>query len=201
LFLFTASACALFVFGLHPFLAVQAPVQSEYLVIEGWIPGYAVEEGLKEFQVRGYGRVFTTGGSDSTSGGETRAESAAARLKQLGMRPESVEAVPSPTAFRNRTYSSAVGLRQWFEAHQCRVKSLNVMTVGAHARRTRLLYEEAFGQDVAIGIIAITNRIYDPRRWWRSSEGTKEVISEAVGYGYARLFFRPPAPARASDGH
>ncbi len=181
--------------GLHPFLAVNRPVDAEYLVIEGWVPGYAVEEGMKEFRAHQYGRLFTTGGP---SRGDAAAEAypalaelAATHLKKLGLPPDKVEPIRSPAVVRDRTYSSAVGLRKWFEEHQVPVKAVNVMTVGTHARRSRLMFEKALGGQVRVGIIAIQNQAYDPKRWWKSSEGTKEIVSEAVSYLYARIFFHP----------
>jgi len=189
------SVGAFVAWGLHPFLAVNRPVDGEFLVIEGWIPGYAVEEGMKEFQAHKYGRFFTTGGpSRGDAAAEaypTLAELAATHLKKLGLPPEVVEPIRSPAVIRDRTYSSAVGLRKWFEEHRVSVKAVNVMTVGTHARRSRLMFEKALDGKVAVGIIAIQNQAYDPKRWWKSSEGTKETISEAVAYLYARLFFHP----------
>ena len=34
----------------HPFLAVTAPVDTQYLVVEGWMPNYALEESIAEFK-------------------------------------------------------------------------------------------------------------------------------------------------------
>ena len=73
------------------------------------------------------------------------------------------------------------------------LRSFNVLTLGVHARRSRLLFRKAFGSDLPIGVIAVQNREYDPVRWWSSSEGAKEVISEGVAYLYARFFFSPMA--------
>ena len=67
--------------------------------------------------------------------------------------------------------------------------NFNLMTLGAHARRSRLLFEEAFDGKASVGIISITNREYDPRHWWKYSEGVREVIGESVAYVYARFFF------------
>lgn len=74
------------------------------------------------------------------------------------------------------------------------VGSLNVVTENTHARRTRFLFQEAFGKNVKVGIIAVPNPDYDASYWWRYSEGVREVISEAIAYVYARLFFHPSAP-------
>ena len=72
------------------------------------------------------------------------------------------------------------------------VGSINVVTESVHARRTRLLFQEAFGGEVKVGIIAARNPDYDPEHWWSSSDGFREVSGETIAYLYARLFFRPP---------
>ena len=85
-------------------------------------------------------------------------------------------------------YYLAVTFRVWLSEHKVGVHSFNVVTEGAHARRTRLLYEKAFGKNVVVGIISVPNPDYDVRHWWRYSDGVREVLSESVGYIYARLF-------------
>jgi hypothetical protein len=65
------------------------------------------------------------------------------------------------------------------------------LTQGAHARRTRLLYQKAFGKNVAVRVIAASNPDYDSAKWWRYSDGVREVISESIAYIYARFFFYP----------
>ena len=102
--------------------------------------------------------------------------------------------VPSHVSGRDRTYSSAIALRNWFRAHQITVQGINVLTEDAHARRTRLLFQEAFGHDVTVGIISIQNPDYNPKRWWRYSEGVRDVLGESIAYIYARFLFHPEDP-------
>jgi len=79
----------------------------------------------------------------------------------------------------------------WFREHNMSVRSINVVTEHVHARRSRLLFEEALGRDVKVGIIAVPNPDYDASHWWRYSEGVKDVLAETVSYLYARLLFYP----------
>ena len=69
------------------------------------------------------------------------------------------------------------------------MSSINVLTEGAYARRTRLLYQKAFDQNVTVGIIAVSNPDYNPKQWWRYSDGVREVIGESIAYIYAEFFF------------
>ena len=140
--------------------------------------------------------IFTTGGPENGNGGytndyNTSASVAAESLKKFGVPDDLVQMVPSRVIARERTYSSAVALRDWFREHNMPVHSFNVLTEDAHARRTRLLYEKAFGKNVAVGVIAVSNPDYNPEDWWRYSDGVREVIGESIAYIYARFFFYP----------
>ena len=79
------------------------------------------------------------------------------------------------------------------------MSSINVLTEGAHARRTRLLYQKAFDQNVTVGIIAVSNPDYNPKQWWRYSDGVREVIGESIAYIYAKFFFYPSASLSDND--
>ena len=100
--------------------------------------------------------------------------------------------VPSRVMDRDRTYGSAVALRNWFRDHNMAVPGINVVTEDLHARRTRLLFQKAFGKDVQVGIIAVANVGYPANRWWRYSQGLEDVVTELAAYLYARLLFFPP---------
>ena len=110
----------------------------------------------------------------------------------MGLDTNAVQAVPAPLVRTDRTYASAVALRDWLHGHGGPVAGLNVISVGPHARRTRLLFERALGQGTTVGIIALEDREYDPGRWWKSSQGFRTVTGEWLAYGYARLLFSPP---------
>ena len=182
--------------GVYPFLATTDRVNANILVVEGWIHEYAIRAAVKEFQSNHYEHVFATGGPVVGSGGYindfcTSASVGAELLKKCGLPDERLQMVPSRVMDRDRTYGSAVALRNWFRDHNMAVSSIDVVTEDLHARRTRLLFQKALGDKVAVGVIAIPNPDYDAKRWWRYSAGLKEVVSEAAAYAYARLLFYP----------
>jgi hypothetical protein len=195
-------AAAYLVFlNVHPFLAVTHRVNTNVLVVEGWIERYALRAGADEFKNGSYEHVFTTGGPENGNGGyindyQTSASAGAEVLKKFGVADDLIEMVPSRVIGRERTYSSAVALRGWFHEHNTPVHSINVLTEDAHARRTRLLYQKAFGRDVTVGIISVPNPDYNSRLWWRYSDGVREVLGESIAYTYARLFFYPSESSR-----
>jgi uncharacterized SAM-binding protein YcdF (DUF218 family) len=182
--------------NIYPFLAATQRVPSDTLVVEGWIHEFAIQAAVEEYYLGGYRRLFTTGGPVPGNGGyvndfRTSASVGAELLKKFGIPGKSVEMVPSHVIGRDRTYSSAVALRNWVRAHHVEVDSLNVMTEDTHARRTRLLFAKAFGPNVRVGVIAVPDPDYDARHWWRYSEGVEKVIEDSVAYIYAAFFFHP----------
>jgi O-antigen/teichoic acid export membrane protein len=182
--------------NVHPFLAATRRVDTNILVVEGWVNRYAIRAAAEEFKKGAYERIFATGGPVEGIGGyvndyQTSASVGADLLKKAGIRDESLYMVPSRLIGHDRTYSSAVALRDWFHDHKMTVHGINVLTEDCHARRSRLLYAKAFGNDVPVGIIAVANPDYDAKHWWRYSDGVREVIGESIAYVYARLFFNP----------
>src|SRR6266436_3378570 len=117
--------------GLYPFLATTHRVNADILVVEGWIHEHAIGAALKEFQSNHYQRVFTTGGPVPGRGGYindfyTSASVGADLLKKAGVPDESLQMVPSRVIARDRTFSSAVALRDWFRDHHLAIHSFNV---------------------------------------------------------------------------
>src|SRR6202049_4424392 len=61
--LFAVTALVVFsICGAYSFLAVNDPVDSGALVVEGWLPDYALQQAITEFRRDHYSRVFVTGG-------------------------------------------------------------------------------------------------------------------------------------------
>src|SRR5207248_2381285 len=127
---------------------------------------------------------------------QTSASVGADRLKRVGVPPEFVQMVPSRVESRDRTYGSAVALKEWLREHNEQLRTFNIFTEGAHARRTRLMFQEAFGSDIRIGVISVPSPDFQTKRWWHYSEGVEEVIQETIEYLYGKFLFRPSPHGR-----
>jgi hypothetical protein len=180
---------------IHPFLAVTERVPADFLVVEGWIPDYALRACVAEYRDRSYGKVFTTGGPTMGRGPtnifNTMAHAGTCGLQALGLPSKNIQTVPALSSDRDRTYSSALALRDWLRLNHLPVHAVNVVTLDVHARRTRLLYQKALGPQIKVGVISIPSQDYPAKDWFHYSEGVKEVISEAGAYVYARFLFHP----------
>ena len=179
--------------GIHPFLAPTHPVTGGILVVEGWGPDYAMNAAAEEFARSPYQKIYVTGGPLEWGGPlsdyKSYAELGAAILGKSGL-SSNVVAVPAPKVQRDRTYNSALALRKYLDEHGIPHSRVNLISVGVHSRRSRLLCQKAFGKGTRVGIIALTPMEYNPRRWWQSSQGFRAVMSETFAYAYVRVFFR-----------
>lgn len=190
----------LFAVSIHPFLAVTDRVDSEVLIVEGWIHEYAIRAAVDEFNTHGYRQVIATGGPVEGLGKYvndygTTASVAAGHLRAAGVDASHIAMAPSRVLTRDRTYASAVALRAWLDANSPATRSINIVTADVHARRTRLLFQLALGSRFKVGVIAIPSPDYDGKRWWRFSQGVRGVFGETLAYLYAKLLFFPaPVP-------
>lgn len=177
--------------NIHPFLAVTATIPANILVVEGWLPDYAVEEAIAEYQRGSYEKLITTGTPLSRgyylAEYKNFAELTAATFLALGFDSKQLVAVPTPKVEKDRTYTSAITLRQWLSASGLQVTGVNLFSLGTHTRRSWLIFRQTLAPQVPVGAIAVEPRAYDVKHWWRSSEGVRTVISEVIAYLYARF--------------
>ena len=180
-----------------PFLAVSRPVQGRFLVVEGWAPDYGLEKAVRVFRKGGYRKLVVTGTEiekgQHISVEKNYAQLAASTLRHAGFEEERLVVLPSPKVERDRTYTTALAVRQWLLANHSH-DSIDVFTMGPHARRTWVLYTLAIGRANPIGVISLPSRDYDAAHWWKSSQGFRETIDETVAYIYTKLFFSRKSP-------
>ncbi len=153
----------IWVLNIHPFLSPTQRMDTKILVMEGWVSRSTIRAAIAEFQSGHYEKIYTTGvpvpGTVGPDGGpDTMAGFGADLLVKAGMSKELVQVVPAHSLGRDRTYNSALALREYFRTNGLAGKNFNVLTEDAHARRTWLLFQEAFGRKAVVGIIAVPDR-------------------------------------------
>lgn len=181
-----------------PWLAVTAPARaadgapSKVLIVEGWLGRAELEAAAEYARTHGVRRVIASGGpdDDSFSPFPSYAERAATVMRPL-LPGVPVDAVVSPTTASDRTYVSALQVRAWMEERQLPRDAIDVYSRGVHARRTRWLYEMAFGRSTAVGVIAGAPRDQDEARWWTSSRAARAVMGEALALAWTACCFWP----------
>ena len=181
--------------GIYYFLTVNSPVKSKTLVLEGWVPAYAIKDAIAYYNENDYDRIIVTGlpivNYEFISPYKNTAEATVLALKYYGY-SDSVYIANIPTSILiDRTYNTAVATKMLFDENRNWPKNFNIYSVGVHARRSRFMFEKAFGRDFSIGIIAHRDRTFDPKHWWKSSKGFRNVSNEFVATLYVMLFFHP----------
>lgn len=181
--------------GSYPFLAVTQRVAGDVLVVDGWLPAYTLEQVIKEVNERPDRQILVVKGlyqGDKYASGELLVNYTADYLVRSGAAEGRVHKVFFKASDTDRTFRAALAVREWLAQHAPTTKSLDLVTLGPHARRSRVLYTKAFGDSARIGIISVQDPTYDPVHWWRSSPGIREVPFECLAYVYVRLFFYAP---------
>jgi hypothetical protein len=173
------------------FLAVTERMPAEVLVVEGWIGREGTQAAAVEFQRQGYKFVIATGGTVFSSPWQETpinyAEMAAGELIRNGIPKDQVILAKSEDAKRDRTYESAMAVFRTLESKAISHSAINVFTLGAHARRSRLVYSKVGGKQTKVGVISWRPTDYTLEPWWQSSERAKDFISETDGYPFELL--------------
>lgn len=182
--------------NIYTFLSANEPLpKADILVVEGWLPDYGVKAAIAEFEHHGYQKVITTGAPVPIgfylTEYKTFAEISAATFQALGFNPDKLVAVSCPEVIKDRTYYCAIALRNWLLNSNLEIKSMNLLSLGPHTRRSWLLFKKALEPAFKIGAIALPPQDYDPQTWWQYSEGVRSVLSETIAYIYVRFFWSP----------
>lgn len=172
--------------ALYHWLAVSDPAGTGLLVVEGWVPDHAVARTADLYNTGTYTRLVTTGVRIETgfflSDFGTTAEVAAATLRRMGIDSTAVTPIPAAdTVARDRTAASARALQRWLTQVSPAPDTIDIVTLGVHARRTRMVFQRVLGDSIRVGVIAVPDPRYDASGWWRASAGVKDVLSEVVG--------------------
>ena len=200
LLLVSAVAVLAVVRGIHPFLSPREPVGASTLAVEGWIPEDDLDQVVGIVGEGKYTLVLTTGGPLPRALAETGVSTYAhLAARSLELRGVPVVAVPAPASAQDRTFLSAVMVREWAREERVAMDAIDVLSSGAHGRRSWMLYDLAFGGDARVGIVTVRPSAYDPDAWWRTSLGAKTVLSETIGWAWTKLFFRPSPPGSAAE--
>lgn len=166
------------------FLALNDPVGEGVLVVEGWLDDPHLLRAIDAYRSGGYQMLITTGGP--TLGGcdrfDSYAISAYERLKELGLVDDAVYALPSPESKTDRTWQDAITVRDWLARHGIRPGAIDVFTGHVHARRSRDLYQEAFADQLRVGVLSSPALRFDYGNWWATSEGAKTTGIELIAW-------------------
>jgi uncharacterized SAM-binding protein YcdF (DUF218 family) len=175
---------------IHPYLAPTAPVHSGTMIIEGWISNSFLSQAAAAFRAGRYQKLLVLQATDDEGERQIGTTAACADrteiLASYGVPKPLIGTLLYPATERDRTYHAAIAARDWLTHHSIE-DSVDVVTIGPHARRSRMMFKKVFGKSFQVGIIALNDPTYDPKHWWRTSEGVRDVLGEVIAYIYAEV--------------
>ena len=163
---------------------------AEVLVVEGWIGLEGVHAAAIEFAQGGYRQVVATGGFTHARWSDRQwnyAEITEHALSRSGVPRDRIIAASTPDTESQRTYEMATASWRALEARGALPTTINVFTLGAHARRSRLIFAKVFGTKIKVGVISWIPPSYANEPWWQSSERAEDLLKESVGCLYELL--------------
>ncbi len=162
---------------------------ARYVVVEGWVPDHVLSATISLADDTEATRVFCTGiplerGSYLIRW-KTYADVAAQSLARLGMDPQLICPVPCADVKTERTRAMASALKAILdhEPVPANGRKINLVTLGTHARRSRAIFQEVLGPEWQVGVVSIPSVTYDASKWFRQSDGAKNVINEMTALG------------------
>lgn len=175
---------------IYPYLAPTAPVHSGTMVIEGWISNGFLSQAAAAFMAGRYQKLLVLQATDDEGaryiGNAAACADRTEILTSYGVPKSEIGTLLYPATERDRTYHAAIAARDWV-THNSIADSIDVVTVGPHARRSQMMFKKVLGKSFTVGIIALNDPTYDPKHWWRTSEGVRDVVGEVIAYIYAEV--------------
>jgi|HubBroStandDraft_6_1064221.scaffolds.fasta_scaffold164774_2 hypothetical protein len=170
------------------FFSLTRRVPPQVLVVEGWIGVDGIRAAAAEFERGGYQYIVATGGqTEDRQSSSNFAEMAGRELIRRGVPDDRIIMAPTGEIEHERTFKSAVAAWRALQKRGICSKTVNVMTLGPHARRTRLVYAKVYAPSAQVGVIAWTPSDYEGGPWWRSNRRTKCFLKEIIGYPFEVL--------------
>ncbi len=195
IFSFLMGLFSLLILAINPFLSINKPNIGGVLIVEGSLIDYDIEQSINVFHKQKCDYIITTGGTVPKgyyhAKYENYAKVGAVKLERFGFSADKIIFLPSKDILKDRTYHNALRVKKWLDTTTIKVTKINIYEIGPHARRSRLLYEKALGDEYEVGVISMKDINYDSNKWWTSSIGFRTVIGESIAYLYVRLFFYP----------
>ena len=141
---------------------------------------------LQQLQIRGMpahelATSITIERMDGTihEGWPTHAHHAKELLVDLGIDEEKITVVPVMEAEEGRTKSNAMAFAKAIGSGS--VRSVDVISMGLHARRSMREFQRACGERIEMGVIAIEDPEAPAETWWRTKTGWLKLLKEIAG--------------------
>jgi hypothetical protein len=108
------------------------------------------------------------------------AELARNSLLAMGIDSSLVVEIPGKKVTLNRTLCSALAFKDWLKKSDIKIKGINIVTLGTHARRSLMIYNKILDKKYTIGIISLP----DYKEQYSRKYKVLKTIRETIGIIY-----------------
>ncbi len=115
-------------------------------------------------------------------GWPTHAHYAKKLLTDLGTDGRKVTVVPVMDTKAGRTKSNAKAFANMIDTEA--IGSVDVISIGVHARRSRNEFQKACGERIEVGVIAIEDPEAPAGSWWGTKKGWMKLLKEIAGLSW-----------------
>jgi hypothetical protein len=106
----------------------------------------------------------------------SNAELSRFRLMSMGIDSTQIKASPGKRVIINRTLTSALSFRDWLKTTKIDIKGINIISLGAHTRRTWMIYNKILHKRYEIGIISLPDYDFNHSRLYRLLKTVRETL-------------------------
>jgi hypothetical protein len=97
--------------------------------------------------------------------------------------------VETTRKLKSKTYTSGLDVRNWLETNGpvSGRRSITIVTLGAHARRSYYSFKKVFGNQADIGVISLPYQDMNYYNWWKNPLGWETILYESLGLIYISI--------------
>jgi hypothetical protein len=194
----------LWFFAAESFFSHTRRLPADVLIVEGWIGFEGVGAAKAEFDRGNYRYIISSGSFTESRWTAERwnyATETTKHLIRLGLTADRIITAPALATKSQRTHTAAVAVRDVLRQRGLQVERANVFTLGAHARRSRLIFAKVL-RETEVGVISWQPPEESLRPWWKSSERAEALLKETAGFPFELLlnsgrFSNSPPPPKS----
>jgi hypothetical protein len=107
---------------------------------------------------------------------DSNAGLARSRMISMGIDSSRIIATAGERVTINRTLTSALAFRDWIKTTKINIKGINIISLGAHTRRTWMIYDKILKKKYEIGIISLPDYSYNHSRLYKLIKTFREIF-------------------------
>lgn len=166
----------------YRFLSEEKPVNSEILVVQGWLFPFMYDEVASRVLCDSVSTIIVTGSQKTVAIGVSQ-------LVSRNVCPEKIVASPYSDSCKGiHTFREAYGLRSYLLNNRPDILDLNVFTSAAHGKKTLVIFKKVLGKNIRVGIMTCKKNGFDETRLLHSRGGIRVTVEYLLGYLYGLVW-------------